>query len=503
MSSPLESATPLVPRAATGIAGLDDVLGGGLTPDQLYVIEGVPGTGKTTLALQFLTAGAERGESVLHVSLSETAQELHAIAASHGLSLDGIAIHEVLPRGDTLDAADDYTVFHPSEVELTEATERILEQVEAQRPTRLVLDSLSEIRLLAGSALRYRRQVLAFKQYFTGRGCTVLMLDDRTSRDDDLQVQSIAHGVVLLDQLHPDYGSERRRLVVCKFRGAQFRGGYHDFRIRRGGLEVFPRLVAAEHRQMLPPAKIESTNKELDQLLGGGIDLGTSTLFVGAAGTGKSSLAAQFVAAAAARGETGQMFIFDESVATLLERCEGLGVDLRKQVESGRVRIDPIDPAELSPGEFSSAVRRAVEVDGATIVVLDSLNGYLNAMPGERFLNNQLHEILAYLGQKGVATLLVSAHQGLVGGPMSSIVDATYLADTVILLRYFEARGEIRTAISVMKRRGGAHERTIREYRLEPGRIALGEPLRQFRGVLTGVPIFEGGERELMKDGRK
>jgi circadian clock protein KaiC len=503
MSSPPESATPVVPRALTGIAGLDDVLGGGLTADQLYLIEGVPGTGKTTLALQFLIAGAERGESVLHVTLSETVQELHAIAASHGLSLDGVAIHQVLPSGDTLDAADDYTVFHPAEVELTEATERILEQVEARRPTRLVLDSLSEIRLLAGSALRYRRQVLAFKQYFNGRGCTVLMLDDRTSRDHDLQVQSIAHGVILLDQFNPDYGSDRRRLVVCKFRGAQFRGGYHDFRIRRGGLEVFPRLVAAEHRQTLPLVRFESANNELDRLLGGGIDRGTSTLFVGAAGTGKSSLAAQFVAAAAARGELGQMFIFDESVATLLERCDGLGIDLRKHVESGCVRIDPIDPAELSPGEFSSAVRHAVEVDGATILVIDSLNGYLNAMPGERFLNIQLHEILAYLGQKGVATVLVSAHQGLVGGPMQSVVDATYLADTVILLRYFEAHGEIRQAISVMKRRGGAHERTIREYRLDPGRISIGEPLNQFRGVLTGVPIYEGDDDTLIPGKRR
>ena len=497
MSPPEPAATP-ASLAPTGIAGLDDVLGGGLTANQLYVIEGLPGTGKTTLAFQFLMEGAKRGESVLHVSLSETAQELHAIAASHGWSVDKIAIHQVMPRGDTLDSNDEYTVFHPSEVELNEATERILEQVEALRPSRLVLDSLSEIRLLAGSALRYRRQVLALKQYFTGRGCTVLLLDDRTSRDHDLQVQSIAHGAILLDQFNPDYGSERRRLLVCKFRGAQFRGGYHDCRIRRVGLEVFPRLVAAEHRQMLPPGKLASENEALDHLLGGGIDLGTSTLFVGAAGTGKSSLAAGFVAAAAARGQLGQMFIFDESIATLLQRCDGLGIALREHVESGRVQVHPIDPAELSPGEFSTAVRRAVEVDGAQVVVIDSLNGYLNAMPGERFLSIQLHEILAYLGQKNVATILIAAHQGLVGSPMISPVDATYLADTVVLLRYYESGGEICQAISVVKRRGGAHERTIREFRLEAGGIRLGEPLRQFRGVLTGVPVYESSDAMLM-----
>lgn len=492
-------ATPVpAPLAATGTEGLDDVLGGGLTPNQLYVIEGLPGTGKTTLALQFLMEGVRRGELVLHVSLSETAQELHSIAASHGWSLDRVQIHQVLPQYETLEPDDQYTVFHPSEVELAEATKQILAEVERLQPTRVVLDSLSEIRLLAGSALRYRRQVLALKQYFTGRGCTVLMLDDRTSKDHDLQVQSIAHGVIVLDQAQPEYGAERRRLLVCKFRGVQFRGGYHDCKILRGGFKVFPRLVAAEHRQAPTTGRFASGIVELDKLLGGGVDRGMSTLFAGAAGTGKSSLAAQFVAAAAARGENGAMFIFDESIATLLERSDGLGIPLRRHVEAGRVQVHPIDPAELSPGEFSHAIRKAVEQDQAAIVVLDSLNGYLNAMPGERFLNIQLHEILAYLGQKGVATLLVAAHQGLIGPAMSTPVDATYLADAVVLLRYFEARGEIRQAISVIKRRGGEHERTIREFRLQAGGIRLGEPLQQFRGILTGTPVYEGEATPLL-----
>lgn len=485
--------------AATGVEGLDDILGGGLTTGQVYVIEGLPGTGKTTLALQFLMEGARVGEAALHVSLSETATELHAIGGSHGWSLDRIRIYEALPAYDTLAPDDQYTVFHPSEVELSEATQRILDQVERIRPSRVVIDSLSEIRMLAGSALRYRRQVLALKDYFARRGCTVLMLDDRSSGDRDLQIQTIAHGVICLGQSHPEYGSERRRIVVVKYRGVQYRGGHHDFKIQRGGLQVFPRLIAAEHRQLAPSGRLPSGIAALDHLLGGGVDQGRSSLFAGAAGTGKSSLVAQFVASAADRGHVGAMFIFDESLATLLDRSDGLGIRLRHHVEAGRVKVHPIDPAELSPGEFSQTVRYAVERDGAAIVVLDSLNGYLNAMPGERFLHIQLHEILAYLGQKGVATLLVSAHQGLIGSAMTSPVDATYLADAVILLRYFEARGEIRQAISVVKRRGGEHERTIREFRLEAGGIRLGEPLTRFRGVLTGVPVYEGEDEPLMR----
>jgi circadian clock protein KaiC len=430
----------------------------------------------------------------LYVTLSETSEELAAAAASHGWSLDGITLRELVASEESLRPDDQYTMFHPSEMELSETTRTILADVDRIKPQRVVFDSLSELRLLAGNPLRYRRQILALKQFFVGRSCTVLFLDDLTSKDVDLQVQSIAHGVVRLEQLNPEYGAERRRLLVSKYRGVRFRGGYHDFLIRRGGLEVFPRLVAGDHPHRSVMEKLPSGNAELDGLLGGGIELGTSTLIVGAAGTGKSSLAAQFVAAAAGRGQNAALFLFDESLPTLLSRSAGLGIDLERHVESGVVTVQQVDPAELSPGEFAHAIRRAVERENARVVVIDSLNGYLNAMPEERFLVIQLHELLSFLGRAGVATLLISAHQGLVGGQMISPVDATYLADAVVLLRYFEIRGEIRQAISVVKKRGSAHERTIREFRLEPGRISVGEPLRDFRGVMTGVPIYESSD---------
>jgi len=483
--------------AETGCTGLDEILGGGLTPHRLYLLEGVPGSGKTTLALQFLLEGIRCGEPVLYVTLSETAKELREVAASHGWSLDGIPIRELVPSEESLSPDEQYTMFHPSEVELSETTKRILSDVEKIKPKRIVFDSLSELRLLAGNPLRYRRQILALKQFFNGRNCTVLLLDDMTGTGHDLQVQSIAHGAIRLEQLFPEFGSERRRLIVLKFRGVQFRGGYHDYIINRGGLEVFPRLIASEKRTIPDAGSLASGLEEIDKLLGGGIERGSSTLIVGAAGTGKSSLAAQFVAAAAARGQNSALFIFDESLHTLLNRTAGLGIDLRKHVEEGRVTVQQVDPAELSPGEFAHAIRRAVEEKGATIVVIDSLNGYLNAMPEERFLIIQLHELLTYLGQLGVATLLIGAHQGLVGGQMISPVDASYLADAVVLMRYFESKGEIRQAISVIKKRGGAHERAIREFRLETGRISVGKPLRDFRGILTGSPIFEGAPSPL------
>ena len=478
-----------------GVPGLDDVLGGGLSAHRLYLLEGAPGAGKTTVAIQFLREGAARGEAVLYVTLSETAHELQGVAESHGWGLKGIEVREMLPAQDALEPDDQYTMFHPSEVELGETTMRILADVDKIKPTRVVFDSLSELRLLAGGSLRYRRQILALKQFFTGRQCAVLLLDDLTATEQDLQVQSIAHAVIRLEQLNPDYGASRRRLVVTKYRGRAFRGGYHDYKIVRGGLQVFPRLVASEHAVPLTQTRIPSGLVALDDLLGGGVEKGTSTLFVGAPGTGKSSVAVQFAITAARRGETAALFIFDESINTLRTRCKGLGMDLGPFIDSGRIRVRQVDPAELSPGEFVYEIRQAVEEHDATMVVIDSLNGYLNAMPDERFLIVQLHELLTYLGQHGVATMLSGAQHGLIGMQMQTPVDASYLADSVVLLRYFEDGGEVKQAISVLKKRGGAHERSIRSFSLDAQGIHVGEPLRNFRGILTGVPVPIDGVR--------
>jgi circadian clock protein KaiC len=492
MATRMNTSTESVPATdSTGIAGLDEVLRGGLTADRVYLVEGVPGSGKTTLALQFLLEGARRGERVLYVTLSETRAELQGIARSHGWSLEGLDIRELVPSEASLRPDDQYTMFHPSEIELSETTKAILADVDRLVPRRVAFDSLSEMRLLAGNPLRYRRQLLALKQFFAGRNCTVVLLDDLTSTNHDLQVQSVVHGVIRLEQLNPEYGAERRRLVVLKFRGVPMRGGYHDYVIKKGGLVVFPRLVARDHHSEPPGDVLTSGVPAIDDLLGGGLDRGTSTLIVGAAGTGKSSLATHFAVQAAARGEHAAMFIFDESLATLRRRSQGLGVPLEKHLDEGNVTVQQIDPAELSPGEFAHRIMHCVEYHRARVVVIDSLNGYLSGMPEERFLIVQLHEMLAYLGQAGVATILVSAHQGLIGSAMQAPVDASYLADSVILMRYFEARGEVRQAISVMKKRGGRHERTVREFRLSSDGVYVGEPLREFRGVLTGVPVAE------------
>ncbi|HET7730225.1 MAG TPA: ATPase domain-containing protein [Usitatibacter sp.] len=480
--------------SGTGIPGLDDIMCGGFTPFRLYLIEGVPGSGKTTLAMQYLLEGVRNGESVLYVTLSETEEELRAMAKSHGYALEGITIRELVPPEESLQPAEQYTMFHPAEVELSETTRTILADVDRLKPTRLVFDSLSELRLLAGDPLRYRRQLLALKQFFRGRRCTVLLLDDLTSSGRDLQVQSIAHGVLLLEQLLPEYGTDRRRVRVLKHRGRRFRGGYHDYTIRTGGLTVFPRLVAAEHRHDIEVAKLSSGIPEMDRLLGGGLERGTSTLVVGAAGTGKSSLAAQFCAAAAERGQRSALFIFDESKSTLLSRMSSLGSSFTKQVDAGTIHVRQVDPAELTPGEFAHTIREEVEKNDARVVVIDSLNGFLNASPGERFLTIHLHELLMYLGEKGVATILIGAHQGLIGTNMHTPIDASYLADAVVLLRYFEAHGEVRQAISIVKKRGGEHERSIREFALEPGGIRVGPPLKQFRGILTGNPVYEAAD---------
>jgi circadian clock protein KaiC len=484
---------------STGVRGLDDVLGGGLRRSRSYLLEGVPGSGKTTLAMQFLRAGASRGEPVLYFTLSETADELRSAAASHGWALDGVTLREIMPSEEALDPGEASTMFHLSEVELATTMQQLMADVENVHPSCVVIDSLSELRLLSGSPLRYRRQILALKQFFNRRGCTVLLLDDLTSGDQDRHIQSIAHGVILLEQMNPEYGADRRRLRVRKYRGAKFRGGYHDYAIRTGGLDVYPRLVAAEHRLSRSRVRMKSGIAEIDALLGGGIEQGTSTLIVGAAGTGKSTMAVQFAAAAAERGEKSTLYIFDESPLTLTTRAAELDMDLGSYVEQGLVQMRQVDPAELSPGELVHAIRTAVERDGVQLVVIDSLNGYLNAMPEERFLSVQLHELLTYLGQRNVATILVAAHSGLIGSTMASPIDATYLADAVILLRYFETRGEVRQALSVMKKRGSKHERTIREFGFENGRLFVGSALREFRGVLTGVPVYEGDGREMLR----
>jgi circadian clock protein KaiC len=477
------------PTLGTGIEGLDDILGGGFTPDRLYVLEGAPGAGKTTVALQFLMEGVRAGEKVLYVTLSETWHELEGVAASHGWDLTGIHVREMLPSAESLAPDEQYTMFHPSEVELSETTQRILRDADALAPRRIVFDSLSELRLLSGTSLRYRRQILALKQFFAGRNCTVLLLDDMAPGPRDQQVESIAHAVIRLEQTHSDYGAVRRRLVVVKYRGKDFRGGYHDYRIIRGGLQVFPRLIASEHFGPVVQEKLGSDIDALDELMGGGIERGTSTLFVGAPGTGKSTIATQFALAAARRGENSALFMFDEGIHTLRTRCQGMGMDIEPHIASGRVRLRQVDPGEMSPGELVHLIRIEVEKHHAKVVVIDSLNGYLNAMPDERFLIVQLHELLTYLGQAGVATLLVGAHHGMIGTQMQSPVDASYLADAIVLMRYFEAEGEVRQAISVMKKCGGAHERSIRAFSMGSTGLQLGEPLRSFRGILTGVPV--------------
>jgi circadian clock protein KaiC len=481
------SAAP--PMSTTGSEGLDHILNGGFSPNRLYLIEGDPGAGKTTLALGYLLQGAHQGEKGLYLTLSETREEINDVAASHGWSLESINIRELVASEEALTPDSQYTMYHPAETELAETTKAMLEEVERVKPNRVVIDSLSELRLLAQNPLRYRRQILALKQFFTGRQCTVLLLDDRTSDDTDLQVRSIAHGVLSLEQLSPEYGAERRRLRVVKMRGKKYRGGYHDFVIMKGGLDVFPRLVAAEHHQAFVREKAESGLKPLDSLLGGGLDRGTSTLIIGPAGSGKSTIAVQYVVAAAARGEHAAIFAFDESRNTLLTRTAALGIGLEAQIESGRVTVQQIDPAELSPGEFVQIVRRQVERNKCKVIVIDSLNGYLNSMPEERFMTIQLHELLTFLGQHGVTTVLVVAQHGLMGASMQAPVDVSYLADCVILTRYFEYQGRVKKAISVVKKRSGNHEETIRELKMGPRGISVGEPLEHFHGVLTGVPI--------------
>jgi circadian clock protein KaiC len=481
--------TQALARAKTGIAGLDEILHGGLIPARLYLVDGNPGAGKTTLALQFLQEGVRAGERCLYVTLSETAEELKAGAHSHEWSLAGIEIVELIADESEFDGESQLTMFHPSEIDLTETTRMVLEAIQRVNPRRLVFDSLSELRLLAQSSLRYRRQILAFKQFLVGRDCTVLMLDDRTAEVGDLQLQSIAHGVISLDYRAPPYGRARREMQILKFRGSDFVSGYHDFVVRKGGFMVFPRLAAGTHAEAIERRVIESGVADLDALLGGGIECGTSTLLVGPPGSGKSSIALQFTIAAAARGDHGAVFAFEESRSATMVRSRGLGLTFNEGPGAGQIMLQQIDPAEISPGEFAHKVRDSVEKNGAGIVVIDSLNGYLNAMPADRFLTAQLHELLAYLSNRGVATFIVVAQNGMMGTNMQSPVDASYLADSIVMLRFFEHAGEVKKAISVLKKRTGSHEESIRELSFDSRGIHLSAPLLQLRGVLTGVPV--------------
>jgi circadian clock protein KaiC len=488
------------PRISTGNGGLDEILGGGLDANRLYLLEGRPGTGKTTLALRFLLEGSDRGETTLFISLSETKHELQLVARRHGWSLDNVHVFELVPAEASLDPERELTVFHPSELELGETTRMIFEQVIALNPTRVIFDSLSELRLLAQGPLRYRRQILALKHFFAGRNCTIIVLDDLTSQADDLQLHSIAHGVILLEQTAIDYGAERRRLRIVKMRGISFRSGYHDYSVRTGGIEVYPRLVAAEHGRFFIGDFVPSGIEALDAMLGGGLERGTNALLLGAAGTGKSSLGLTYAVAAALRGELAVIYAFDEGRGTIEARAKTLGLPLEAAVNAGLLRIQQVDPAELSPGEFASLVRSAVETDRARVVVIDSLNGYLNAMPDERFLVLQMHELLSYLGQMGVLTLLVLAQHGFIGS-IQSPIDLSYLSDSVLLLRYFEHQGEVRRALSVVKKRSGPHENTIREFRLEADNVTVGPPLRDFSGIFSGTPRYTGTASPLLGNG--
>jgi circadian clock protein KaiC len=487
------------PQACTGIAGLDDILGGGLTPNRLYLVEGTPGTGKTTLSLGFLLEGARLGEKGLYITLSETETELRAVAKTHGWSLEGLHLVELVAEAG-LDPDLEQTLLHPSDVELGETVRGVMERVDELQPERVVLDSLSELRLLAQNPLRYRRQILALKHYFSKRNCTVLVLDDRTSGPSDLQLHSIAHGVVTLEQSEIDFGAERRRLRVMKFRGRKFRGGYHDYTIETGGLCVYPRLVASEHSAVFSPAPVSTGVGGLDRLLGGGLAPGTNTLLLGPAGVGKTTTAVRCMVAALERGERAAYFLFDERLPTLLTRSAALGMDLQPHIDEGRLSVRQIDPAELSPGEFAGAVRRAVEEEGVRFVLIDSLNAYMQAMPNDKFLTLQMHELLGYLSARGIVALMILGQHGIMGD-LRSDVDLSYLADAVLLLRFFEAEGEVRKAVSVVKTRTTDHERTIREFRVGPGGVMVGEPLSAFRGVLTGLPEYRNEGSPLMTGG--
>jgi len=477
-----------IERASMGIPGLDDILNGGLPTSRLYLVRGNPGVGKTTLALQFLREGVHRGERVMYITLSETEAEIRQVANSHGWSLEGIQLFELSGAEQALRLNDENTLYAAEDVDLKETVRVLLDQVEAAKPQRVVFDSLSEIRVLAQSPIRYRRQLLALKQHFAGRRCTTLLLDDNTQGVEDLQVESLAHGVLSLEQMSMGYGADRRRLRVIKLRGSSFRSGHHDFVLRKGGLEVFPRLIALEHRTEFMAEPIASDVPELDAMLGGGIDRASCTLLLGPAGCGKSALATQFALAAAKRGERASLFLFEERIGTWLKRGEQLGMPLREELEANRLHVHQIDPAELAPDEFSHLVRHAAEGDGSSVIVIDSMNGYFSAMPDAGFLSLQMHELLGYLSERRVASVITMAQSGLIGVNMASPVDISYLADAILLFRYFESNGRVKKAVSVIKKRAGMHEDSIRELRFGADGVHVTAPLQNMHGVLSGVP---------------
>ncbi|HVU35315.1 MAG TPA: ATPase domain-containing protein [Opitutaceae bacterium] len=484
--------------APSGITGLDEILRGGFPSNRLYLLRGQPGVGKTTLAIQFLLEGIARNEPSLYITLSESRDEILAVARSHGWALDGLAIFELSTLEQQSAQQSQNTVFHPSEIELNQTTDLLLAEIDRVAPRRLVLDSLSELRLLSDTPLRYRRQMLSLKQYFSGRNVTVLLLDDHAGDGGDLNVQSIAHGVISLEQRESEYGAERRRIKINKLRGVNFIGGYHDAAIIPGGVQVFPRLIAAVHRQAFDEKPLVSEVPGVDALLGGGLNRGTSTLLLGPAGAGKSSLAMQFAMSAARRGEKAFVYLFEETTHTLMQRGQSMGMPLREMIDGGQIVIRQIDPAELAPGQFVHLVQKCVESENGRVVLIDSLNGYLQAMPDAKFLTIQLHELLAFLNHRGVVSMMTVAQHGLLG-QMQTPVDLTYLADTVVLLRYFEQGGGIRKAISVVKKRIGPHETYIREFRLDDHGVHVGEPLADFHGVLTGIPTFRGQPAQMLR----
>lgn len=502
MNSVVQEHCVAEPRKAetckTGVSGLDEILCGGLPAHRLYLVQGQPGVGKTTLAMQYLMEGARNGEQGLYITLSETKEELETIAQSHGWSLENIHLFELSAIEERLNSSEQNTLFHPAEIELNQTTEILLDEIRRVNPVRLVFDSLSEMRLLAQDPLRYRRQMLAFKQFFATRQCTVLLLDDKTTTQADLHIHSIAHGVISLEKLQQDYGTERRRINIVKMRGVNFRGGFHDYIITTGGIVTFPRLVASEHRQNFPAETLSTGIGELDSLLGGGLDRGTSNLLLGPAGTGKSTICSQYAYASAERGEKVLIYTFDENLRIAQARATGLGIPVEKHLQSGMIRNLQIDPAEMSPGELAYDIVQAVKDEDFKVVIIDSLNGFMKAMPEERFLTMHLHELLTYLAQQGVITIMTLAQHGVLGD-MQTPADVTYLADTVVVLRYFEVHGEVKKALSIIKKRSGFHETTIRELVAEPNAIRVGPPLNDFQGILTGVPMYYGQAGEMLQ----